>query len=137
MTKRKSSWKSVVGILGLCATLAAVIYAMRYTQSYQFRKSLEIFFNPMAPTLWRWCPDGAEKVELLNPQLAAVTPEQICSVSVETVPDEKATRKLSEVLTVHAEKQSKSLEADDQLEVFRVDGLIFQSQSLSKALKKP
>jgi hypothetical protein len=139
MARSRSNLKSILVTVLLSAALAGVIYAMRYTGSYRFRKGLEVFFNPSAPQVWNWCPPDADKVEVLSSSHSGLKlqPNQICSVTVEVVPEDKATRKLSGLLRVSSAQATKTLEADDLLEVFSVDGLVFQSQNLSKTLKQP
>lgn len=145
MNQRKSGLKSVFLIFGLCVALGMVIYAMRYTRGDQFRQGLNVFFGTPAPTpeipmagrAWRWCPEKTERVEFYVNRASEdnVVPEQICEVTIEPVSEEKANRPMKRYLKVGSGSASKTLEADEALEVFRVEGLIFQSQSLSKSLK--
>ena len=126
-------------ILGLCIALAGVVYAMRYTQSFQFQRGLDLFFNPNSPQMWNWCPPNAEKIDILGPQHFAheLSMNEICQVIIEPVPEDRAQRKLEHLLKVSSGQASKILESDEAFEVFRVDGLIFQSEKLSKALQQP
>ncbi len=145
MNQRKRNFKSIFVILALCAALGMVIYAMRYTRGDQFRQGMEVFFGtlnpppevPMSGRAWRWCPEKTERVEFFVSRASEdnVVPEQICEVIIEPVSEEKANRPMRRYLTVGSGSASKTLEADEALEVFRVEGLIFQSQSLSKTLR--
>lgn len=140
--KKKSS-RSIFVIIALVVALGGVIYAMRYTRSNQFLKGLELVFgvSPDASTSalrrWNWCPKDTERIEFYTKRASedSVTPEQICEVVLEPVPEEKTNREFKRYLTVGSGQSSKTLEADESLEVFKVDGLVFQSQSLSLVLK--
>ena len=137
---KKRNLKSIFVIIGLVGALVAVIYAMRYTQSWQFRKGLELLFYapvPEVPRKWTWCPEETGQIEFHMNRASedSVTPEQICNVTLEPVPEEKTKREFKRYLTVGTGKSRKTLEADENLEVFQVDGLIFQSKALSQILK--
>ena len=141
MTAKKKNLKSIFVIIGLIAALAGVVYAMRYTQSWEFRRGLEVLFgstpSPEAPRKWTWCPKITGQIEVYTKRASedSVTPEQICNVTLEPVPEEKAQRKFRRYLTVGTGESAKTLEADENLEVFQVDGLIFQSKALSQILR--
>lgn len=135
----KRNLKSIFVVIGLIAALIGVIYAMRYTASPQFRQGLGVMFGPpeAAPRTWTWCPKDTSRIEFYMKRASedSVTPEQICEITLEPVTTEKANHVFKRYLTVGTGESSKTLEADEGLEVFRVDGLVFQSQSLSRTLK--
>lgn len=141
VTVKKKNFKSIFVIIGLIGALTAVIYAMQYTQTWQFRRGLEVLFgNPPpveAPKKWTWCPEITGQIEFHTNRASedSVTPEEICNVVLEPVPEEKAKRKFKRYLTVGTGESAKTLEADEKLEVFQVDGLIFQSKALSQILR--
>lgn len=137
----KRNFKSIFVVIGLICALVGVIYAMRYTQSPQFQQGLGIMFGPApvkeAPRKWTWCPKDTSRIEFYTKRASedSVTPEQICEITMEPVSTANASREFKRYLTVGSGQTSKTLEADDSLEVFKVDGLVFESQSLSKILK--
>lgn len=138
MAMKKKNLKSIFVIVGLLLALVGVIYAMRYTQSFQFQRGLALLFGEIeAPRTWNWCPPETGQVEFHKTRATddQVTPEEICKVTLEPVPEEKANRNFSRYLTVGTGESRKTLEADENLEVFRVEGLVFQSQRLSQTLK--
>ncbi len=141
VTMKKKNLKSIFVIIGLIAAFVAVIYAMRYTQTWEFRRGLEVLFGsppPVeAPRKWTWCPEITGQIEFHTSRASedSVTPEEICNVTLEPVPEEKAKRKFKRYLTVGTGESAKTLEADEKLEVFQVDGLIFQSKALSQILR--
>lgn len=140
---KKKNTKSIIVIMGLVIALWSVIYAMQYVQSGNFRKGLELLFGSVSPTIkaesrvWNWCPKETGQVEFYTSRASedSVRPEEICEVVIEPVPEQKAKRQLKRYLTVGSGEFRKTLEADEAVEVFRVDGLVFQSQILSKILK--
>lgn len=131
--------KPLIVIVGLCFGLAGVIYAMRYVRGEKFHQTLELLFNAEVPQArkWNWCPKNTERIEFYISRASedSVTPEQICNVVMEPVSTEKANREMNRYLKVGDSTESKTLEADKDLEVFKVDGLVFQSQTLSQILK--
>ena len=137
----KRNIKSVFVVLVLLFALVGVIYAMRYAQSFQFQQGLAIMFGPFGstsePRMWTWCPKDTSRIEFYTKRASedSVTPEQICEIAMEPVSTENANRDFRRYLTVGTGDASKTLEADETLEVFKVDGLVFQSQNLSKILK--
>jgi hypothetical protein len=134
-------------IIGLVAALAFTVYAMRNVRSAKFQQGLAIMFGQEASVVqvppaqpsrpWTWCPKETQLIVFYVNRASedSVTPEQICEIKMESVPAEKMNRTFKRYLTVGSGPLIKTLEADDTLEVFRVDGLIFQSASLTKTLR--
>jgi hypothetical protein len=141
MRTNPSKFRTVLAIAMLTLALIGVIYAMRYTRGDRFQSVLAVFFNSPAKMekAWNWCPVSAESVEVLRPGLRQplVSLDEICQLTIEPVLTDRAQRKLSPTLKVAnlVSGQSKILESDVNLEVFRIDGLVFQSQSLSAKLR--
>ena len=131
--------RNLLTIALLCAVLAGVIYAMQYVRGDSFQASVGILFGPNAETqgkLWNWCPDGVDEVTLKDKKVTS--PEairQICTVEVEA--DHVNSQQQEYLPLVRAASRSSMaiLEANTQLDSFRVEGLPFRSQKLSEILK--
>jgi hypothetical protein len=139
VSSKKRNFRSFLTVMFLIAALVGVVYAMRYVRGSQFQQGLAIIFGPAAEEsrMWTWCPKDTGRIEFYTKRASedSITPEQICEITLEPVSVENANRDFKRYLTVGSGETSKTLEADEKLEVFRVDGLVFQSQILSTALK--
>lgn len=139
MERKRRKLHSVFVIVGLIGALFLVVYAMQYTRSENFQSSLALLFGqPTAQEKsWNWCPKNAERIEYSSQASfkTGLSLADICFIGIEPVSAEHASRPLKKLLLVYGPDSEKTLEADSQLEVFQVDGLIFQSKKLSSQLK--
>jgi len=130
--------RPILMTIGLVCTLALVIYAMQYTRTDRFQRSLSLLFGePTVGKLWLWCPDESTDISWAkSPPVKNVELIQICAVEIEPT-QEKAGKneKLSPLLTVRSEKAIRTLSANASLDHFEVDGLPFKSRKLSEFLK--
>ncbi len=137
-SKSKQLTRSVVLTLAMVAGLAGVYYAMQYTKTPSFQSSLELFFNPTSQKSWKWCPLQTETVGWAdgNQVLSATETHQVCEVemqSIETPITEQTGFK--PLLIAKARAGVRTLESDELMELFRIDGLPFKSSGLSEFLK--
>ena len=130
--------KSVVLTLGMVVGLAGVYYAMQYTKTPSFQSSLELFFNPTLQKSWKWCPLQTETVNWAgeNLTLSAAETHQVCELEMQSIdsPISEQTG-FKPLLIAKARAGSRTLESDELMELFRIDGLPFKSSGLTEFLK--
>lgn len=125
----------------LLLALVGVVYAMRAMQSQNFVSEVSAPSNPLSLMLgaelrpMNWCPEKAEKLELVSPARIFVDAPSIsrfCEVMIEPVTEDDV--KISDyqlVATASGSGSEKKLERNSKF-VFRVGGFPFHSKQLEK-----
>jgi hypothetical protein len=137
MSSRKKEFKSFLAILGLLLCFSLVIIAMHYVKTPEFINSMEILFGQNEVRKWNWCPQKSSNIRWFGEIKASkfIKLEDICMARLEILPMEYANRKFTPLLAVSSDDKEKTLEVDQEMEVFRVDGFIFRMSGLSTRLK--
>ena len=139
--------KFIFRLLFLIFCLAVVILAMQFSSSSSFKDSLNQIFATDIKTL-KWCPDHVVDFKWLEKNLkfkglekwTMATPKQIektfCAVAMEPVnlPNLPQIELHPLVEAQSAEAKTALLEWNPESKLYRVQGMLFKSTSLSREL---
>jgi len=129
--------KSVVIIACMSAALVGLFYAMRYTETTQFRASLDLLFNPYSQKNWNWCPEQTSSLEWSGGSeiTDTATMVRICRVELGPITEDIQDLVWSPIIKAMSPTGPRVLEASASFDFFRIDGLPFKSQVLTELLK--